>query len=74
VVGVPDPDWGEAGVAYVVVKAPGPTAPDEEALGRFLAAHLARYKLPRRYMFMLDLPRTAAGKVDRLKLGGGRHE
>ena len=60
VVGVPHPRWGEVGVAFVVA-----TDPDLDAaiLEAFLAERLAKYKIPRRIVFLDDLPRTAYGKV-----------
>jgi len=63
VVGVPHPTWGEVGVAFVVPRA-GAT-PDAETLAGFLAARLARYKLPRDFVFVGALPRTAYGKVQK---------
>jgi fatty-acyl-CoA synthase len=34
-----------------------------EELAEFLSAKLARYKIPRRWLFLDALPRTAYGKV-----------
>jgi fatty-acyl-CoA synthase len=74
VVGIPDPTWGEVGAAFVVLRG-GETA-TEETLTAFLAARLAKYKLPRRWVFIDALPRTPYGKVvkgelrDRLAPGG----
>ena len=61
VVGVPDATWGEAGVAFVVVR-PGETL-TREALLAFAGTRLARYKLPKDVVFVEALPRTAYGKV-----------
>ncbi len=61
VIGIPDPKWGEAGFACVVLK-PGAVATEEELLGH-LEANLARYKVPRRVIFMSELPISAAGKI-----------
>lgn len=61
VVGVPHGTWGEAGVAFVVRSADAP--PEAEALARFLGERLAKYKLPRQYVFVDELPRTAYGKL-----------
>jgi fatty-acyl-CoA synthase len=63
VVGVPDERWGEAGLAAVVC-GPGSRV-DEEELGSFLRERLARYKVPRRFVFLDELPRTGAGKTDK---------
>ena len=62
VVGVPDPQWGEVGAAFVVGRA------TEAELGQFLAGRLARYKLPRQYRFVDSLPRTPYGKIVKSEL------
>ncbi|HEX9798871.1 MAG TPA: long-chain fatty acid--CoA ligase [Thermoanaerobaculia bacterium] len=61
VVGVEHPKWGEVGIAFVVEIEAGSAAP--EALDGFLAQRLARYKLPKEYVYLDELPRTAYGKV-----------
>jgi fatty-acyl-CoA synthase len=61
VIGVPDPRWGEVGLA-VVVPVPG-TVPDPEALRIGLRARLAAFKVPTYVELADELPRTAAGKV-----------
>jgi fatty-acyl-CoA synthase len=61
VIGVPDPRWGEVGLA-VVVPAPG-TAPDPEVLRAELRDRLAGFKVPRYVEFADELPKTATGKV-----------
>jgi fatty-acyl-CoA synthase len=70
VIGAPDPKWDEAPVAFVVRRAGCATA--EEVLRAELAAHvlkhLARFKLPREFIFVDDLPRTALGKVQHFRL------
>ncbi len=64
VFGVPDADWGES-VAAVVQPAPGyrSGAGLEEELGAHCRARLASYKVPRRWFFADELPRTEAGKL-----------
>ena len=66
VVGVPDPKWGEAGKAYVVLK-PNQAASAEELLAH-LGDCLARYKIPRQVEFVASLPISPAGKVLRREL------
>ena len=66
VIGVPDPRWGEVGVAYVVAR-PGADLSTERVLA-FLEGRLARYKLPRRIAFIDALPRTPTGKVQKPEL------
>ncbi|HUO16652.1 MAG TPA: long-chain fatty acid--CoA ligase [Verrucomicrobiae bacterium] len=61
VIGVPHPTWGEVGVAFVV--AASSNRPSAEGLTDFLAKKLARYKIPRNFIFVESLPRTAYGKV-----------
>jgi len=61
VIGVPDPTWGEVGVAFVVLRLTPPPSPQE--LAAFLATRLARYKLPKEFLFVPELPRTPYGKV-----------
>ena len=63
VVGVPDPRWGETGVAWVRPHAG--EGLDAVALGVALRDRLARYKLPRRIHVVDALPRTASGKIDK---------
>ncbi|MEZ4428651.1 MAG: AMP-binding protein [Nannocystaceae bacterium] len=65
VVGVPDPRWGEVGVAYVVKKT-GLVASadvDEEGLIAHCREHLARYKVPKAIRVRASLPTTPAGKI-----------
>ncbi|MDQ3172966.1 MAG: benzoate-CoA ligase family protein, partial [Acidobacteriota bacterium] len=40
----------------------------EEELREFLRASLPRFKQPRRYVFVSELPYTATGKIQRFKL------
>jgi len=61
VVGVPDPDWGEIGAGCVVLRETGSVTGEDLAV--FLAGTLARYKIPRRWLFLEALPRTPYGKV-----------
>ena len=64
VVGVPHETWGESGVAFVV-RQPGPEGESLSApsLALFLEGRLARYKVPREFLFVEALPRTPYGKV-----------
>jgi fatty-acyl-CoA synthase len=61
VLGVPDAEWGETGVAVVVLAA-GESATADELLA-FLKDKLARYKQPRRVFFWDELPKSGYGKV-----------
>ncbi|MEJ1156757.1 malonate--CoA ligase [Prosthecomicrobium sp. N25] len=66
VIGVPHADFGEA-VTAVVVLAPG-AAVDEAAVLGALAGRLARFKQPKRVVFVDDLPRNTMGKVQKAVL------
>ena len=61
VVGRPDEDWGEAAVAFIVSDpAKGVTS---EILDAACLANLARYKRPKAYVFVSELPRNSTGKI-----------
>ena len=71
VVAVPDPQWGEVGCAYVVLRAGADL--DEIALRAHLEQRLARYKIPRYVDLRDELPRNATGKVLRAVLREQQH-
>ena len=66
VIGQPDEKWGEVAVA-VVVKKPD-AALDAADVMRLFHGKLARFKHPRRVLFMDSLPKTALGKVQKSEL------
>jgi malonyl-CoA/methylmalonyl-CoA synthetase len=68
VIGVPDPDLGEA-VTAVVVAAPDHTW-SEASLVAALKAVIAGFKVPKRVVFVRELPRNAMGKVQKKVLRG----
>lgn len=72
VIGVPHPDMGEGVVAVVVPMEPG--FADGGAITAALADRLARFKMPRRVVFVDELPKNGMGKVQktvlRERLGG----
>lgn len=59
VASLPDEEWGELIVAAVVAD----EALDTDVLDAWLRERLPRYKLPRRYIEVTELPRNAMGKV-----------
>jgi malonyl-CoA/methylmalonyl-CoA synthetase len=63
VIGLPHRDFGE-GVTAVVV-ADKARAPSEAAILAHLQSRLAKFKLPKRVLFVDDLPRNAMGKVQK---------
>lgn len=66
VIGVPHPDLGE-GVTAIVVSQPG-TALHEDAVIAAIGDRLARYKQPRKILFVEELPRNVMGKVQKAEL------
>lgn len=68
VVGRPDPEWGEAVVAFVV--ADGAAALPAEELDRTCTDRIARYKRPKEYRFVDALPTNNYGKILKRELRG----
>ncbi|MBU3725728.1 MAG: long-chain fatty acid--CoA ligase [Burkholderiaceae bacterium] len=66
VVGAPDAHWGETIVAFVVAK-PGQRA-DAELLDQLCKENIARFKRPKRYVFVTELPKNNYGKVLKTEL------
>ena len=63
VVGVPHPDFGEVGCAFVLAKV-GVTLNPAELL-QALKSQLANFKVPKQYVVLPELPRNAMGKVQK---------
>ena len=57
VVGTPDAEWGEVVVAFIV------GAVDAASLDAHLLQRIARFKRPKRYEFVDELPKNSYGKV-----------
>ncbi len=66
VIGVPDPEWGENVVAFVV--APGAGAAIEPELDALCLNEIARFKRPKAYRIVDALPKNAYGKVLKTEL------
>jgi fatty-acyl-CoA synthase len=64
VLAVADAKWGEVGRAFVQL-APHGGHPDCAELDAFCRARLAPYKVPRRFEFVAEFPRTSAGKIQK---------
>jgi malonyl-CoA/methylmalonyl-CoA synthetase len=63
VVGVPDVDFGEVGVAVVTAKSGANL--DPAGILTTLKATLANFKIPKRCVVVAELPRNAMGKVQK---------
>jgi long-chain acyl-CoA synthetase len=63
VVGRRHPDWGEEVVACVVARRDADTAALERDLDRLCLEHIARFKRPKAYVFLDELPKNNTGKV-----------
>jgi fatty-acyl-CoA synthase len=61
VIGIPDEKWGEVGCALVAVKADEQIT--EAQILEYLKDRLAKFKVPKKIVFLDQLPRNAAGKV-----------
>ena len=67
VIAMQDGKWGEVGRAFVRLRNGRPLCSEE--LDAYCRTRLAAYKVPRRYEFVADFPRTAAGKIQKHLLG-----
>jgi len=65
-VGIPDREYGQEILACVVLK-PGSVCPPDDLRAHCLR-ELGRYKTPKEFRFVAELPKGPSGKVQRLKL------
>ena len=61
IVGVPDPKWGEVGKAFIVLKPDAFCTIDE--IRNFCTGNLAKYKIPKHFEFLKELPKGDSGKI-----------
>jgi long-chain acyl-CoA synthetase len=66
VFGTPDEEFGESLVA--AIEADGNAQLVPETIMTFLERHIARFKIPKRFVFHDALPREASGKIFKRKL------
>jgi acyl-CoA synthetase (AMP-forming)/AMP-acid ligase II len=66
VVGEHDQEWGENVIAFVVAKEQEPLTPED--LDRFCLREIARFKRPKSYVFVAELPKNNYGKVLKTEL------
>ncbi|NKB57148.1 MAG: AMP-binding protein [Alphaproteobacteria bacterium] len=65
VIGRPHPEWGEVVIAYIVA---GDRAPEPALLDTYCAENIARFKRPKEYRFVDELPKNNYGKVLKTEL------
>jgi len=63
VIGVPHPDFGETPIAVIVSETEN--SPEMETIENNLSKSLARYKHPRKLLWIDQLPRNTMGKVQK---------
>lgn len=63
VIPVPHPKWGEVGCAVVVLR-PQVTLTEADLID-WMRDHMAHYKVPKSVVFVTELPKTGANKVDK---------
>lgn len=61
VIGIPDKEWGERVIAYIIPK-PGEKK-DPMVLKAFLKEHLSPFKVPKEFRFVDGLPMSGPGKI-----------
>ncbi|PWW32338.1 fatty-acyl-CoA synthase [Cytobacillus oceanisediminis] len=70
VVGNADPLWGEVPAAFIV-KENGSVLTESDVLD-YCQGYLAKYKIPKKIMFLKELPKNATGKIQKTQLIGSR--
>jgi long-chain acyl-CoA synthetase len=69
VVGLPDKEWGERVAAFIKLK-PGQAVSGDE-VKQYLKSLLSPFKVPKKYIFVDDMPKSAAGKILKRELKKG---
>jgi len=63
VIGIPDKKWGEVPAAVIVSESASEHLNDE--LTEFCRSKMAAYKIPKHFQYVSELPRNAAGKINK---------
>ncbi len=66
IIGISDRKWGKVPCAFIVPASS--KLPDQEELLSYGRRHLAHYKVPKKFIFVDNLPHTASGKLQHSKL------
>jgi fatty-acyl-CoA synthase len=65
-IGKPDKKWGEVGLMITVLEEDAQVS--EDVLKEFCIGKIAKFKIPKEFIFAAELPYSAYGKVEKLKL------
>lgn len=71
VIGVPDEKWGEVGKAFIVLNNTQVTADD---IQKYCQQNLAKFKIPKHFIFLDSLPKGDSGKILKKKLAEHGHQ
>jgi fatty-acyl-CoA synthase len=66
VIGVPNEKWGEVPAAFIIAETGD--RPESQELIEFCRSRIAKYKIPKYFHFVDELPRTGVGKVNKKAL------
>ncbi|WML59351.1 long-chain fatty acid--CoA ligase [Neobacillus sp. PS2-9] len=66
VIGLPDEKWGEMVAAFIILK--DSFQLNVEELREYCEVKLGRYKIPKKFILLHELPKTHVGKIDKKKL------
>jgi len=72
VIGVGDEKWGEVGSAFIVLNENENMT--QEEIKNYCLGNLAKYKIPKYFTFINEIPKNEAGKIDRKKLSSIHNE
>jgi long-chain acyl-CoA synthetase len=61
VIGLPDREWGERVIAFIVPRPGSTIVPDD--LKNYVKARLSPFKVPKQYIVVKEMPKSPAGKI-----------
>lgn len=68
VIAMPHPKWGESPCAFIVLKKDNTETVTEQDILSFCRSNLPHYMVPKKVMFVEDLPKTLTGKIQKGEL------
>ncbi|PLS01157.1 AMP-binding protein [Neobacillus cucumis] len=66
VIGLPDEKWGEVVAAFISIKKP--SSLEDQELKSYCESKFGRYKIPKQFIRLEELPKTHVGKIDKKQL------